>query len=223
MAPLFDPIPASTLLGGRHRRAATAGSGPAPPYPSAHLCRKYGGVIEPVNQRRKAAALPQAPEVNGFSSYPPEEVTFLVKDLSGVLVEVSRTEYEDEISQGRHYAEMLPEEEFRPTAEALNLFEQALNDQRDDSRWPSESRPKRCSRAEAPIPSSYRCARPARRSGCCYAAGRPGGTGRRCSTTPSPSCRVTASTTMPCPTYSTATTSQGPVHRRLDRQGLRRP
>jgi hypothetical protein len=51
-------------------------------------------VIEPVNQRRKAAALPQAPEVNGFSSYPPEEVTFLVKDLSGVLVEVSRTEYE---------------------------------------------------------------------------------------------------------------------------------
>jgi hypothetical protein len=84
-------------------------------------------VIEPVNERRKAAALPQAPEVNGFSSYPPEEVTFLVKDLSGVLVEVSRTEYEDEISQGRHYAEMLPEEEFRPTAEALNLFEQALN------------------------------------------------------------------------------------------------
>jgi hypothetical protein len=100
MAPLFDPIPASTLLGGRQRRAATAGSGPAPPYPSAHLCRKYGGVIEPVNQRRKAAALPQAPEVNGFSSYPPEEVNFLVKDLSGVLVEVSRTEYEDEISQG---------------------------------------------------------------------------------------------------------------------------
>ena len=62
----------------------------------------------------------------GFGSYAPEEVTFLVKDLSDSLVEVSRAEYEQGIDQGRHYAEMLPEEEFRPTAEALTLFENAL-------------------------------------------------------------------------------------------------
>ena len=84
-------------------------------------------MIQPANDRRKAATLAPGPAANGFSSYPPEEVTFLVKDLSGVLVEVTRAEYEEGINQGRHYAEMLPEEEFRPTAEALNLFEHALN------------------------------------------------------------------------------------------------
>jgi Tellurite-like stress resistance cysteine protease StiP/PELOTA RNA binding domain len=97
------------------------------PYPSASLCRKHGGVIQPTNPRRKVAAIPKNPQANGFSSYAPEDVTFLVKDLSGVLAEVSRTEYEDEINQGRHYADMIPEEEFRPTAEALELFEMALN------------------------------------------------------------------------------------------------
>ena len=84
-------------------------------------------MIQPANDRRKAAPLAPAPAANGFSSYPPEEVTFLVKDLSGVLVEVTRAEYEEGINQGRHYAEMLPEEEYRPTAEALHLFEHALN------------------------------------------------------------------------------------------------
>ena len=44
-----------------------------------------------------------------------------------MLVEVTRAEYEEGINQGRHYAEMLPEEEYRPTAEALHLFEHALN------------------------------------------------------------------------------------------------
>ena len=84
-------------------------------------------MTQPVNRRRKAAPLAPDPAANGFSSYPSEEVTFLVKDLSGVLVEVTRAEYEEGINQGRHYAEMLPEEEFRPTAEALTLFEHALN------------------------------------------------------------------------------------------------
>ena len=68
----------------------------------------------------------QAGPVDGFGSYPPEEVTFLVKDLSNSLVEVSRTEYDQRIDQGGHYADMLPEEEYRPTAEALSLFEHAL-------------------------------------------------------------------------------------------------
>jgi Phosphoribosyl transferase (PRTase) len=54
-------------------------------------------------------------------------VTFLVKDLSGVLVEVTRAEYEEGINRARHYAEMLPEEEYRSTAEAVTLFEHALN------------------------------------------------------------------------------------------------
>ena len=68
----------------------------------------------------------QAGPVDGFGSYPPEEVTFLVKDLSNSLGEVSRTEYDQRIDQGGHYADMLPEEEYRPTAEALSLFAHAL-------------------------------------------------------------------------------------------------
>ena len=74
--------------------------------------------------RRPARAGPRCERIQQLS---PEEVTFLVKDLSGVLVEVTRAEYEEGINQGRHYAEMLPEEEYRPTAEALHLFEHALN------------------------------------------------------------------------------------------------
>ena len=74
-------------------------------------------------QRQDPPALPQATQVDGFSSYPPEEVTFLVKNLSTSLVEVSRAEYEQRTRQSTHYAEMLPEEEYRPTAEALTLFE----------------------------------------------------------------------------------------------------
>ena len=66
-------------------------------------------MIQPADDRPKAATLAPAPAANGFSSYPPEEVTFLVKDLSGVLVEVTRAEYEEGINHGRHYAEMLPE------------------------------------------------------------------------------------------------------------------
>ncbi|HWI01458.1 MAG TPA: cysteine protease StiP domain-containing protein [Propionibacteriaceae bacterium] len=62
-----------------------------------------------------------------FSSYLPAEVTFLVKDLSRSLVEVTQAEYEQRVNQGRHYAEMLPEEEYRPTAEALSLFKHALH------------------------------------------------------------------------------------------------
>ena len=84
-------------------------------------------MIQPANDRRKATNLAPVTAGNGFSSYPPEEVTFLVKDLSGALLELTRTEYEDRINQGCHYAEMLPEEEYRPTAEAVNLFEHALN------------------------------------------------------------------------------------------------
>ncbi len=71
---------------------------------------------------------PRTPNVQAgrFGSYAPEEVTFLVKDLSDRLVEVPRDQYEQRIDQGVHYAEMLPEEEVRPTQEAAHLFEGAL-------------------------------------------------------------------------------------------------
>lgn len=69
---------------------------------------------------------PPTAQVERFGSYAPEEVTFLVKDLSDRLVEVPRDQYEQRIDEGVHYAEMLPEEEVRPTPEAAHLFENAL-------------------------------------------------------------------------------------------------
>jgi hypothetical protein len=84
-------------------------------------------VIQPVEQPNEGVAVSQVARIsNGFGSYAPDEVTFLVKDVSDLLIEVSRAEYEQGVDQGRHYAEMLPEEEFRPTAEALTLFEHVL-------------------------------------------------------------------------------------------------
>jgi hypothetical protein len=55
----------SIVVGGGVRQYV---SGPAPPYSSACLCRKDGGVMQPVNHRRKAATLAPAPAANGFSS-----------------------------------------------------------------------------------------------------------------------------------------------------------
>lgn len=86
----------------------------------------HDGEVDEPGQHGGRAPSPAVRSGGGFSSYAPEEVTFLVKDLSDALVEVSRAEYEREVDRGRHYAEMLPEEEFRPTPEALTLFENAL-------------------------------------------------------------------------------------------------
>ena len=83
-------------------------------------------MIEPVDQRWESAN-PRLVPANAFSSYASEEVTFLVKDVSCALVEVSRADYEEKIDQGRHYAEMLPEEEYHPSPAALDLFERTLH------------------------------------------------------------------------------------------------
>jgi hypothetical protein len=60
-----------------------------------------------------------------FGSYPPGDVTFLLKDLSGVALERSLEDREEAIQSGRHYSEMLPVE-YRPGPAYLALFEQTL-------------------------------------------------------------------------------------------------
>ncbi|SEN29385.1 phosphoribosyltransferase [Actinacidiphila rubida] len=62
-----------------------------------------------------------------FSSYAPEEVGWLLKDLSGVELEAPTEEREEAIqSGGAHYAESLPVE-YQPTAAYQELFRSALN------------------------------------------------------------------------------------------------
>lgn len=62
----------------------------------------------------------------GFSgSYPPDDVTFLLKDLSGLMDETPLQEREQAMQGGGHYSEMLPVE-YRPTARYTALFHASL-------------------------------------------------------------------------------------------------
>lgn len=57
----------------------------------------------------------------GLGSYDEEDVIFLLKDLSGILLEGSSEKREKEIQSGRHYSETLPIEE-APGNEYMELF-----------------------------------------------------------------------------------------------------
>ncbi|MFT0804075.1 cysteine protease StiP family protein [Bacillus swezeyi] len=62
-----------------------------------------------------------------MGSYPASDVTFLLKDLSGISIEKSTKERENLIQSGTHYSEMLPVE-YKPTDEYMNLFYASLED-----------------------------------------------------------------------------------------------
>jgi hypothetical protein len=62
-----------------------------------------------------------------LSSYAPEEVSFLLTDLSGVALELGMAERERAVQGGRNYAEMLPVE-YAPGPRYLELFEAVLHD-----------------------------------------------------------------------------------------------
>ncbi|MFC4036565.1 phosphoribosyltransferase [Streptomyces polygonati] len=70
--------------------------------------------------------LPEPLRGPDFSSYRPDEVGWLLKDLSGVELEAPTEEREEAIqSGGAHYAESLPVE-YQPTPEYQELFRTAL-------------------------------------------------------------------------------------------------
>ncbi len=65
------------------------------------------------------------PGTIGAGSYPPSDVTFLLKDLSGVPLERATEDREEDIQRGRHYSEDLPVE-YQPDARYLELYHRAL-------------------------------------------------------------------------------------------------
>jgi hypothetical protein len=67
---------------------------------------------------------PGAP-LTPFGSYPADDVTFLLKDISSAPLERGLEDREEAIQSGRHYSEMLPVE-YRPTPAYLALFERTL-------------------------------------------------------------------------------------------------
>ncbi|MDQ2722239.1 MAG: phosphoribosyltransferase [Actinomycetota bacterium] len=73
-----------------------------------------------------AGPLPSPLRGPEFGSYAPEEVSWLLKDLSAVALEAPVEEREEAVQRGgAHYAESLPEE-YQPDPEYLELFAQAL-------------------------------------------------------------------------------------------------
>ncbi len=71
------------------------------------------------------AALPEPLVGPRFSTYSPEEVSWLLTDLSGAELEMPVTHRDDRIRAGMHYAESLPVE-YRPSADYLALFQVLL-------------------------------------------------------------------------------------------------
>ncbi len=75
----------------------------------------------------RSAMLPEPLRGPAFSSYPPEEVGWLLQDLSDVTLEAPTEEREEAIqSGGAHYAESLPVE-YQPSEQYQELFHTALD------------------------------------------------------------------------------------------------
>ncbi|WP_245947941.1 cysteine protease StiP family protein [Paenibacillus sambharensis] len=62
-----------------------------------------------------------------IGSYSPEDVVFLLKDISGAQLERPTEDREEAIQSGVHYSEMLPVE-YRPTEQYLSLFHETLGE-----------------------------------------------------------------------------------------------
>lgn len=65
-----------------------------------------------------------------MGSYPEQDVTFLLKDLSSIEMEKSTEERERSIQSGAHYSEMLPIE-YKPTESYMTLFYQSLEESKE--------------------------------------------------------------------------------------------
>ncbi|MGW5638994.1 phosphoribosyltransferase [Streptomyces sp. NPDC003832] len=88
-------------------------------------------VPEPLYVPERPSMLPEPLRGPAFSSYPPDEVGWLLQDLSEVTLEAPTEEREEAIqSGGAHYAESLPVE-YQPSARYQQLFQDALEESAD--------------------------------------------------------------------------------------------
>ncbi|WP_330267245.1 phosphoribosyltransferase [Streptomyces griseorubiginosus] len=94
---------------------------------TAHIPHVVLAVI-PSYTPERPAMLPEPLRGPAFSSYAPEEVGWLLQDLSDVTLEAPTEEREEAIqSGGAHYAESLPVE-YQPSEQYQELFQAALKE-----------------------------------------------------------------------------------------------
>ncbi|MFJ4556013.1 phosphoribosyltransferase [Streptomyces massasporeus] len=97
---------------------------------AAHTPRVLLAVI-PSYAPERPSMLPEPLRGPDFSSYAPEEVGWLLQDLSDVTLEAPTEEREEAIqSGGAHYAESLPVE-YQPSEQYQELFQAALEESAD--------------------------------------------------------------------------------------------
>ncbi|GAA3797439.1 phosphoribosyltransferase [Streptomyces phyllanthi] len=109
----------------RHRRTT-------PPWPSAVVAeranRPFGAPEEASDTTERSSMLPEPLRGPAFSSYAPDEVGWLLQDLSDITLEAPTEEREEAIqSGGAHYAESLPVE-YQPSERYQALFHSALEE-----------------------------------------------------------------------------------------------
>ncbi|MFB7546207.1 phosphoribosyltransferase domain-containing protein [Streptomyces sp. NPDC056154] len=94
--------------------------------PSYAASRTASGLPAYASERQEPPVLPEPLRGPAFSSYAPDDVGWLLQDLSDVELEAPTEEREEAIqSGGAHYAESLPVE-YQPSAQYQGLFKAAL-------------------------------------------------------------------------------------------------
>lgn len=94
--------------------------------PSYAASRTASGLPAYASERQEPPMLPEPLRGPAFSSYAPDDVGWLLQDLSDVELEAPTEEREEAIqSGGAHYAESLPVE-YQPSAQYQGLFKAAL-------------------------------------------------------------------------------------------------
>ncbi|MFG2768954.1 phosphoribosyltransferase domain-containing protein [Streptomyces sp. NPDC048350] len=111
----------------RELRATSAPEAPRAVHaPEATQALRAVGAPEATQAPERSSMLPEPLRGPAFSSYAPEEVGWLLQDLSDVELEAPTEEREEAIqSGGAHYAESLPVE-YQPSAQYQELFHAAL-------------------------------------------------------------------------------------------------
>ncbi|MFG2641635.1 phosphoribosyltransferase [Streptomyces sp. NPDC048370] len=106
--------------------AGARASAGAPALASVTEVTPVTDVVEATEAPERSSMLPEPLRGPAFSSYAPEEVGWLLQDLSDVELEAPTEEREEAIqSGGAHYAESLPVE-YQPSAQYQELFHAAL-------------------------------------------------------------------------------------------------
>ncbi|MFD4441243.1 phosphoribosyltransferase [Nocardia sp. NPDC058519] len=118
------------VLPGADPRALHAGRTAEPVAAKASVSASHtaSASADPAVRTESTADLPVALQGPEFGSYAPEDVSWLLKDLSDADLEADVAERERRIQAGHaHYAESLPVE-FQPDAEYRELFDRVLAD-----------------------------------------------------------------------------------------------